>query len=59
MIKEGFNSAKVDVIYNSIELLKSSLLNEFIFEKDKYFSNISLPILIFIGRLTKTKNWVY
>jgi len=57
MIKEGFDSDKIDVIFNSVNYNKSKALRNSSIDRDyykKYFDN-DFPILIFIGRLTKVK----
>jgi glycosyltransferase involved in cell wall biosynthesis len=57
MIKEGFDTDKVKVIFNSVNYEESKNLREFAHAKDFYYKifDNDLPTLIFIGRLTKIK----
>lgn len=57
LIKENFDPANIDVIYNSINYEISKSLREKAINPEyyqNYFKN-NLPTLIFIGRLTKAK----
>lgn len=61
MIKEGFDSSKLHVIYNSLNYDEQVVIREKLVKSDIYlnhFGNKS-PILIFIGRLTKVKKLHY
>lgn len=57
LIKENFKPASIDVIYNSInyEICKSLRHKAIIPDYYKNHFNNNLPVLIFIGRLTKEK----
>lgn len=57
MIKEGFNSQKLHVVYNSLSydnqlVVRKELKTTFIYQE--YFKNDN-PVLIFTGRLTNVK----
>jgi glycosyltransferase involved in cell wall biosynthesis len=57
MIKEGFNSVKLHVIYNSLNYENQKLIRDKIKKTQVYenkFQNTD-PVIIFIGRLTKVK----
>jgi|GEM_PF-112011 len=57
LIKENFKPSSIDVIYNSInyEICKSLRHKAIIPDYYKNHFNNNLPVLIFIGRLTKEK----
>src|SRR5690554_4332107 len=60
LIRYGFNPEKIHVIFNSLDYDAQKLLrNKFSSIKKEdlfpYFKDANLPILIFIGRLTKVK----
>lgn len=60
MMKAGFNEGKLHVIFNSLDYKKSKKLRENsseLLKQDVYpfFSNLDLPVIIFVGRLTKVK----
>jgi len=57
MIKEGFDSSKLHVIYNSLNYEEQILIRENLVKSDIYLSHFGnkAPVLIFIGRLTKIK----
>ena len=61
MIKENFDSKKLHVIYNSLNYdkqlkVRNKLISSSVFAK--HFKN-DLPVVIFIGRLTKVKKLDY
>lgn len=60
MVPAGFNVHSIDVIYNSLDYsrhkkLRKQSIDPGLFVKRDYFDNPELPVLIFIGRLTKQK----
>ena len=60
MIKNGFNTNSLHVVFNSLDHAKSLSLRELIghYSKEEicpYFSNNSDPLLLFVGRLTTVK----
>ena len=61
MIKEGFKSEKLKVIYNSLDYssqykIRTKLEKTLVY--NEYFKN-DYPVLLFIGRLTKVKKLEY
>ena len=61
LVSHGFKSDNLFVIYNSLDYnkqikIKNSINNNDVFElKKKLFKNYNLPVIIFIGRLTRQK----
>ncbi len=58
LIKEGFVSSEISVVYNSLDYdahlkLRGELLDSKFY--DEYFKMPNLPVLLFIGRLTADK----
>lgn len=58
MIKHGFRSSDIHVIYNSLNYKKHKKIRKLAVKDDhfeEFFRNTNLPILVFIGRLTPVK----
>ena len=59
MIKSGFKDQNIHVIYNSLDYEKQKLLFEKLSKTEKssfiFFRNNTLPVFIYIGRLTESK----
>lgn len=60
MVSYGFKSKNLHVVYNSLDYdhhctLRSKCVNKRFYEEAKLFSDNRLPVLLFIGRLTKQK----
>ena len=56
LLNNGFDKAKTSVVYNSINFYKQrDLFNKLIDNKPKKIFNNNYPVLLFIGRLTKSK----
>lgn len=60
LVNEGFNPDKIVVVYNSLQYEKQkaiyqSLKSELLISKKKELFGNNLPLLIFTGRLTKSK----
>lgn len=61
LIERGFDPRKIDVIYNSLDVNKQKKVRETITDevcvelKEKLFKDPSLPVLLWIGRLTEHK----
>ncbi|MBA6314710.1 glycosyltransferase [Cellulophaga baltica] len=60
MIKSGFKKNNLHVIFNSLDYVKSKELRiqaTQLIKQDVYpfFANVDLPVIIFVGRLTKIK----
>ena len=61
LVSHGFKNDNLFVIYNSLDYnkqikIKNSINNNDVFElKKKLFKNYNLPVIIFIGRLTRQK----
>jgi len=60
MIKQGFASEHLHIVYNSLDYalhksIRQSVLDKAFYKSRQYFTDNSLPILIFIGRLTPVK----
>lgn len=56
----GINGERLHVIYNSLDYdyhlsIRANLIDKKYYENKAYFTNPSLPILLFIGRLTVVK----
>lgn len=60
MRKEGFDSARIHVIYNSLDYnfhksIRNKVVEADFYKGRNYFADNSLPVLVFIGRLTPEK----
>jgi glycosyltransferase involved in cell wall biosynthesis len=60
MQKEDFEISKIHVVYNSLDYdfhksIRNESVEEDFYGKRNYFENNSLPLLIFVGRLTPEK----
>ena len=56
LLNNGFDKVKTSVVYNSINFYKQrDLFNKLIDNKPKKIFNNDYPVLLFIGRLTKSK----
>lgn len=56
LINNGFDKVKTSIVYNSINFYKQrDLFNKLIDNKPKKIFNNNYPVLLFIGRLTKSK----
>lgn len=56
LLNNGFDKVKTSVVYNSINFYKQrDLFNKLIDNKPKKIFNNNYPVLLFIGRLTKSK----
>jgi glycogen synthase len=65
LILLGFDKSRLHVIYNSLDYanqicIRKELSQEILLSKKKeLFKNYDLPVIIFIGRLTKQKKLEY